>query len=211
MQFNYIETMVSQSPLDFNYKFGINDNSPDKFRCDNITIMSNNFNTDSIKSYFNYNYQLDLFNGLDNEESYEYDISNVDNGFSNIDDLSMLSLEKKDNISTDNDISKKIFISSLSSIGGFGNNINYIATNNSKLSQGFALANNIVNFGLAVFNLYQTIKNSQDTYNDTKRSIDAQIELLNEQTEANREFIQSLKDRKEQNRQKYVSVSKNMV
>lgn len=212
MQFNYIENMISQSPLDFNYKFGINDNSPDKFRCNNITIMSKNLNTDSVKSYVNQSYQLDLFNGLDNEESYEYDISNVDNGFSEIDNISMLSLEKKDTVSSDNSLVKTVFTSILSSIsGGEFSNINNIVSYNSKLSQGFALTNNLVNFGLNVFNLAQTINQSKDMYNATKYSINSQIELLNERTEANREFIQSLKDRQEQNKQKYVSKSKNMV
>lgn len=211
MQFNYIETMVSQSPLDFNYKFGINDNSPDKFRCNNISIMSNNFNTDSVKSYVNQNYQLDLFNGLDNEESYQYDISNIDSGFSGIDDISMLSLEKKDNVSTDNNTGEKVFTSALSSISGFGSNMNSLMSNNNTMSQGFALTNNLVNFGLNIFNLVQTINQSKDMYNATKDSVNAQIELLNERTEANKEFIQSLKDRQEQNRQKYVSVSKNMI
>lgn len=211
MQFNYIENMISQSPLDFNYKFGINDNSPDKFRCNNITIMSKNLNTDSVKSYVNQIYQLDLFNGLDNEESYEYDISNVDNGFSEIDNISMLSLEKKDNVSTDNSLSEKVFTSTLSSISGFSSNINNLMSYNSKLSQGFVLTNNLVNSGLNVFNLIQTINQSKDMYNATKDSINSQIELLNEKTEANREFIQSLKDRQEQNKQKYISKSKNMV
>lgn len=211
MQFNYIENMISQSPLDFNYKFGINDNSPDKFRCNNITIMSKNLNTDSVKSYVNQIYQLDLFNGLDNEESYEYDISNVDNGFSEIDNISMLSLEKKDNVSTDNSLSEKVFTSTLSSISGFSSNINNLMSYNSKLSQGFVLTNNLVNSGLNVFNLIQTINQSKDMYNSTKDSINSQIELLNEKTEANREFIQSLKDRQEQNKQKYISKSKNMV
>ena len=207
MQFNYIETMISQSPLDFNYKFGINDNSPDKFRCDNITIMTNTLNTDSVKSYVNGNYSLDLFTGLDNEDTYDYDISYVDSSFSSIDDMSMLSLEKKDNVEY-----KETNIS-ISSIINQANNsftqMSNFTSSNDLFSQGVGTFTNIFNLGLNVFNLVQTINQSKNLYNSTKASVDAQISLLNEMTESNREFIQTLKDRKEQNRLKYVSVSQN--
>lgn len=207
MQFNYIETMISQSPLDFNYKFGINDNSPDKFRCDNITIMTNTFNTDSVKSYVNGNYSLDLFTGLDNEDTYDYDISYVDSSFSNIDDMSMLSLEKKDNVEY-----KETNISISSIINQANNSFNQMSSftsSNDLFSQGVGTFTNIFNLGLNIFNLVQTINQSKNLYNSTKASVDAQISLLNEMTESNREFIQTLKDRKEQNRLKYVSVSQN--
>ena len=207
MQFNYIETMISQSPLDFNYKFGINDNSPDKFRCDNITIITNTLNTDSVKSYVNGNYSLDLFTGLDNEDTYDYDISYVDSSFSSIDDMSMLSLEKKDNVEY-----KETNIS-ISSIINQANNsftqMSNFTSSNDLFSQGVGTFTNIFNLGLNVFNLVQTINQSKNLYNSTKASVDAQISLLNEMTESNREFIQTLKDRKEQNRLKYVSVSQN--
>lgn len=207
MQFNYIETMISQSPLDFNYKFGINDNSPDKFRCNNITIITNTLNTDSVKSYVNGNYSLDLFTGLDNEDTYDYDISYVDSSFSSIDDMSMLSLEKKDNVEY-----KETNIS-ISSIINQANNsftqMSNFTSSNDLFSQGVGTFTNIFNLGLNVFNLVQTINQSKSLYNSTKASVDAQISLLNEMTESNREFIQTLKDRKEQNRLKYVSVSQN--
>lgn len=211
MQFNYIETMISQSPLDFNYKFGLNDNSPDKFRCNNISIMSKNLNTNSLKSFTNPNFNLNLFDGLDNEDSYEYDISYVSNSFSGVDNLSMLSLDKMDKVKESNDTFNNIGKSLFSSTLNFNNNLNGIFGKSDNLNQGFGLTSNLVNFGLNVYNLVSTIQNSKDTLNTAKDSINAQIDLINEKTEANKEFIQSLKDRQEKNRQKYVSSSNNMI
>lgn len=210
MQFNYIKTMVSQSPLDFNYKFGLNDNSPDKFRCDNITIMSKTFSTESVKSYVNQSYSLDLFSGLDDEETYEYEIPNVDS-LSSVDDMSILSLEKQEKIYNNNNTFNKLATSIFNNTLNYANSLNSILGNNSNLAQGFGLANNLMSLTFGIFDLVQTINQSKDMYNSTKNSVNAQIDLLNEKTEANREFIQSLKDRQEQNKQKYISVSKDMV
>ena len=40
MQFNYQDKYISQSPLDFNYQFGLNNNSADKFNYNEISILS---------------------------------------------------------------------------------------------------------------------------------------------------------------------------
>lgn len=44
MQFNYQNEYVSQSPLDFNYKFGLNDNSANRFNYNDISIVSSMIN-----------------------------------------------------------------------------------------------------------------------------------------------------------------------
>lgn len=210
MQFNYMETMVSQSPLDFNYKFGINDNSPDKFRCDNMFIKSNLLQ--EVKIDFSNNAMLQvspLENMFSNEENYEVEIMSIRDKF-NI-SWGDISLQKMQKIHTSSMYKSQINTSVLNMasimMSGAGKINATLSIGDNVAGQAVNLVNALVDFGFAVYNLVNTINTYNDLIKDTKESVDKQIELLNEKIESNREFVDYHKQKIAKQKLKFEKVS----
>ena len=193
MQFNYIETMITTT----DFLVGINDNGPEKFRANNLVItlnkLSNTMTSSMLSSCINNNFQLDIFdNLLEDEDSYTVTI--LDNDTEN--DIYLEKMDKKDLTSIDfsSIISQSFsFVQSMQAIQGFGN-----------FGQWSTMAFGLLKLGFNIYALDQTIKSSKKSYEAHKRSVDNQIEELNEQIDANKEFIAQATERLNKNKVKTI-------
>lgn len=202
MIFNYIETMVSKSPLDFSYEYGkCNDNSPDKFRCNNIQILTNSFRNTEIRQMTN-NPQLDinLFEDLSNEKSYEL----VYTPSAESSSLEGLTLTKQEKTETTKTAFKNFLSSSLS----HGQQIQGIWNTNPQDTNklGWGLANNLLQLGFSSFGLYSTITTAKENYEANRDSVNEQIQNINEQINDNKAFISNAIEKMNKNKQKYATI-----
>ena len=195
MQFNYIETMVTTNE----YSVGINDNSPEKFRCDNIVINVNRFSNQSTRSMMKSYAQfapLDIMSSLDDEDAYDVEFVPRD---MDID----ISLEKMDKVEK----GKIDYMTSISSAVKYAQNMMQIANTKDTEAQGWMMAFQILQMGFNIWMLTETIKNNRENYDTVKDSVDSQIEDLNERIESNQKFVAETKERLNKSKGNYAIIS----
>lgn len=195
MQFNYIETMVTTNE----YSVGINDNSPEKFRCDNIVINVNRLSNQSIRSMMQSYAQfapLDIMSSLDDEDAYDVEFVPRD---MDID----ISLEKMDKVEK----GKIDYMTSISSAVKYAQNMMQIANTKDTEAQGWMMAFQILQMGFNIWMLTETIKNNRENYDTVKDSVDSQIEDLNERIESNQKFVAETKERLNKSKGNYAIIS----
>lgn len=195
MQFNYIETMVTTNE----YSVGINDNSPEKFRCDNIVINVNRLSNQSTKSMMQSYAQfapLDIMSSLDDEDAYDVEFVPRD---MDID----ISLEKMDKVEK----GKIDYMTSISSAVKYAQNMMQIANTKDTEAQGWMMAFQILQMGFNIWMLTETIKNNRENYDTVKDSVDSQIEDLNERIESNQKFVAETKERLNKSKGNYAIIS----
>lgn len=195
MQFNYIETMVTTNE----YSVGINDNSPEKFRCDNIVINVNRLSNQSTRSMMQSYVQfapLDIMSSLDDEDAYDVEFVPRD---MDID----ISLEKMDKVEK----GKIDYMTSISSAVKYAQNMMQIANTKDTEAQGWMMAFQILQMGFNIWMLTETIKNNRENYDTVKDSVDSQIEDLNERIESNQKFVAETKERLNKSKGNYAIIS----
>lgn len=195
MQFNYIETMVTTNE----YSVGINDNSPEKFRCDNIVINVNRLSNQSTRSMMQSYAQfapLDIMSSLDDEDAYDVEFVPRD---MDID----ISLEKMDKVEK----GKIDYMTSISSAVKYAQNMMQIANTKDTEAQGWMMAFQILQIGFNIWMLTETIKNNRENYDTVKDSVDSQIEDLNERIESNQKFVAETKERLNKSKGNYAIIS----
>lgn len=195
MQFNYIETMVTTNE----YSVGINDNSPEKFRCDNIVINVNRLSNQSTRSMMQSYAQfapLDIISSLDDEDAYDVEFVPRD---MDID----ISLEKMDKVEK----GKIDYMTSISSAVKYAQNMMQIANTKDTEAQGWMMAFQIFQMGFNIWMLTETIKNNRENYDTVKDSVDSQIEDLNERIESNQKFVAETKERLNKSKGNYAIIS----
>lgn len=195
MQFNYIETMVTTNE----YSVGINDNSPEKFRCDNIVINVNRLSNQSTRSMMQSYAQfapLDIMSSLDDEDAYDVEFVPRD---MDID----ISLEKMDKVEK----GKIDYMTSISSAVKYAQNMMQIANTKDTEAQGWMMAFQILQMGFNIWMLTETIKNNRENYDTVKDSVDSQIEDLNERIESNQKFVAETKERLNKSKGNYAIIS----
>ena len=174
--------MVTLSPLDFNYQYGsVNDNSPDKFRCDNTTILDS--------SYLSSN--NDLYNNKDSSSSDLYDFGSI---------LSDPFHEEKQNViglESDTVTSYDIYQEKLSSISiTYVNLLSGLASSffgslgsikgNYDINKGYSIEDVGFSFIAAITSVYNIAQKWQIYYS----SLQSQSELINEKITTMNENIQ---------------------
>lgn len=213
MGFDYIETMVSMSPLDFNYNYGeVNNNSPDKFRINNVSIIAgSNFmspyklsNQSINKNLFNISNdadeELSMFSAFEDDNT-EYEVVGWTESSSMLDDI-WLTKETKEEVE-DVDY-KSLALEAASSIfNGINSSLN--SFNATTFNQGMALAANLMQTVALGVDMWATIHYGKQMVSEAKKLADKKIELLNEKIEDNKAFIADLKER--MNKQKLKSIS----
>ena len=232
MQFNYQDKYISQSPLDFNYQFGLNNNSADKFNYNEISILSKlgsiGFNAMNVP-ISNTLMQLSGFM----VERTEYEIESIE--IPSVDYSPKFNLEFKSKIA-DTYNWTKFGLNILNDVINFTMNVGgSLSNSNSSTMTEFTFDRNsmsfnqtgqfstkssmtggeITNIALAAVqtlsNLGMSIVNGiqrQEQLDSYKGMIDKQIELLNENIDANREFIQQAKEAIAQRQNRFEKSSK---
>lgn len=206
MQFNYIENMVSLSPLDFSYKFGLNNNSPDKFRCDNITITSNIISPLNISSVVNIPNLINTFDNIYEAENFEVTYMPANDRFNiSLGDLNMQKMDKvKSSLSQQH--YSNFAINQFNLILNNTFKIVNTLTNQSKTGQIIDLTNAVVDFAINITNMIMTTRYYDNMISEAKEYNKALIELLNEKIEANKEFIELCKEKISQQKIKYSNI-----
>lgn len=206
MQFNYIENMVSLSPLDFGYKFGINDNSPDKFRYDNTVITSNIIAPLAISSVINIPNLIDTFDKITDEDNFEVTYMPANDNFNiSLGDLNMQKMDKVKSSLTHKDYSnfaKNSFNTILNSTFKMINTLN----TTSKTGQIIDLTSAVVDFAMNLTNMIMTAQYYDNMISEAKETNRVLTELLNEKIEANKEFIELCREKISQQKIKYSNV-----
>lgn len=185
--YNYIPQMVSLSPLDFNYQYGsVNDNSPDKFRCDNISILDSSYIASNNDLYNNQSSSSDIYEfgnilsdpfyeeekkviGLDSDTVTSYDIYQKKLSSISITNVNILSALASS------------FLGSIGSIKG-----NYDVDNGYKSSD---VLFSILTAGYNVYMLIQNWNTYSSYLNKHAELISEKITAMNEQIQANNEFM----------------------
>lgn len=204
--FKYIPIVVSQNPMDFNYKFGFNDNSPDKF-CYTDTLAN-------IGSIFTQQSQLFKSNATNDLISFNEILKNDDmisnftiiespyqvkNYFTN--NIKRLDLMKFNDIKAMN---TQIAINATNqTFNLFMNGINSAINNKpSTSSQAMDLANSILSLINNITSLVQTIQTLKTKETKLTANIKDQIALLNESIESSREFREQMQTELDRRRRK---------
>ena len=238
MNFNYQDEYVSQSPLDFNYQFGLNNNTPDKFNCNDIKVKST-INTSLVSNLISIpNTLISAAKLLDDEE---YEIEEIPLNIISFNSPIKLGTMQKINIQ-DNTMKylSNIATSTLTTTSGIvsslPSNVNnwdtgkykrgldvgdtYVVKNSNitkvdngntaKVTSGqiTSLIFSGIQLGITIGNSIINGISRENQLDSYKGMIDKQIELLNENIDANREFIQQAKEAIAQRQNRFEKSSK---
>ena len=215
MQFDYIETMVSMSPLDFNYEYGeVNNNSPDKFRINNCSIITKEF-TQPFRSKFRLPSSNSMLisndeelagNSLFLDEDESYDVEYIPSEASVLAEGLWLEKEEKEdtsNLETSTSI-EGILVTTFSF--GMSTFQNLTSTNTSMTDSISGLLLSIINAGVSAFNLWATIRHGRETLAETRKIVNLRIEELNERIADNEAFIKQAQEKMNNRNIKSISV-----
>lgn len=222
MQFDYIETMVSLSPLDFNYEYGkVNNNSPDKFRINNCTIVTKEFSQPFRSRYkidnslnFLYNTMTELEDNnaiFDEDESYDIQFFPEDALYSHGNGVW---LKKEDKVTDTSQFTLEtttiegILVSTFSTGFGAFNSLTSSSSNGDTMAGDItALVMNIINLGVNIYNLWATIQRGKERLAQVREMVRLRVEELNERIAENEAFIKQAQEKINQRNLKSISVT----
>lgn len=224
MNFNFINQLISLSPLDFTYQFGLNNNEPNRFNYNDITIL-----TTSMTSIATFMVQLPntlVQFSTDNDNGYEINSLPIHS----VDYTPNISLDKMDKLNTKFDnlnfvsglinATMNFALSTASSV--LNSNVEQVDSNNRFAFDGGKnpsdITNNqIIGITMSSINLITNSvmygiswANKQREFDDYSKLIDTKINLINENIEANREFMQQARDEMAKRQQRF-SKSNRMI
>lgn len=219
MNFNYLDSYITQSPLDFNYQFGINNNTPDKFNYNEISVLTNT----AITMINNESPMLSLptmlvsaTNLLDDNVG-EFEIVSISNSLSWDKPLDTTKLDKikLNNFDIENFISSIMnhvlaFGSTLSNVSSATNKNPFLQgtngevsiwnretmsfeNNNVSASDGFMLAYAAIQLTMSAVNIGFSWKDRLDSEKTKNKLLQSKIDLMNENITANNEFMEQAK------------------
>lgn len=194
MQFNVMTAAsVAQSCLDFGYQFGLNDNSTQYFNYTDYSVISNA--TTNIEASMTHTmFESTLLSGFPKDTIVGIEISSVP--IVNLQWTGTLSMNK---VSTEmakeyaghGALAMDIAMTTLNTLGSIGSTLSSATGTNADWA-GFAMA--ATQFGMQVASTWLTVVDEKKTTEMYSRWVDKQVELYNEKTEANYEFIQQAKE-----------------
>lgn len=209
MQFDYIETMISMSPLDFNYNYGeVNNNTPDKFRINNVSIITGpNFrspyklsNTSLNKNLFNNaDEELSMFSAFE-EDNTDYEVLGYTEATSILSDIYLTKETKQE--TEEIDYKSLVLEGAFTAFNSISGSFNVGSSN---LNQGMALAANLMQTVALGVDIWATVHYGKQMVSKAREIADQKIEELNERISENKAFIEDLKEK--MNKQKLKSIS----
>lgn len=219
MNFNYLDSYITQSPLDFNYQFGINNNTPDKFNYNEISVLTNT----AITMINNESPMLSLptmlvsaTNLLDDNVG-EFEIVSISNSLSWNNPLDTTKLDKirLNNFDIENFISSIMnhilaFGSTLSNVSSATNINPFLQGTNGEVSiwnretmsfdnnsvsasDGFILGYAAIQLTMSAVNMGFSWKNRLENEKTKNKLLQSKIDLMNENITANNEFMEQAK------------------
>ena len=201
MKFDATDSTVSLNPMDFNYEFGMNDNSESYFNYNSISLFTNamtSINQQNLSTSFSGSF-IDgsnmLMNPFNDNVVVGYEVSQ--SSINTIDYTPTLDFNKLDTLSTKYDMSNLYTSIINTTFSTLNNMINTIGLSDKALDKGAGIQDAIsqaFNFGLNVYSAYQNVANAIDSYERNKELVNKKIELYNEKADANREFVSQCKE-----------------
>ena len=219
MNFNYLDSYITQSPLDFNYQFGINNNTPDKFNYNEISVLTNT----AITMINNESPMLSLptmlvsaTNLLDDNVG-EFEIVSISNSLSWNNPLDTTKLDKirLNNFDIENFISSIMnhilaFGSTLSNVSSATNINPFLQGTNGEVSiwnretmsfendnvsasDVFMLSYAAIQLTMSAVNIGFSWKDRLDSEKTKNKLLQSKIDLMNENITANNEFMEQAK------------------
>ena len=219
MNFNYLDSYITQSPLDFNYQFGINNNTPDKFNYNEISVLTNT----TITMINNESPMLSLptmlvsaTNLLDDNVG-EFEIASISNSLSWDKPLDTTKLDKikLNNFDIENFISSIMnhilaFGSTLSNVSSATNGNPFLQGTNGGVSiwnretmsfdndsvsasDGFMLCYAAIQLTMSAVNIGFSWKDRLENEKTKNKLLQFKIDLMNENITANNEFMKQAK------------------
>ena len=195
MQFNMIAGQsVTKSPMDFSYQFGLNDNSTQYFNYTDYSIITN-ATTDIESTMTRTMFESTLLNGFPKDTVVGVEISSVpivNLQWTGTLSLSKVSTEMSKEFAGNAAFAVDIAMTTLSTIGEIGKALSMTGGSEANSIAGAAIAG--VQFATQVASSVLNIIDEKKTTKAYEKYVNKMVELYNEKTEANYEFIEQAKE-----------------
>lgn len=195
MQFNMIAGQsVTKSPMDFSYQFGLNDNSTQYFNYTDYSIITN-ATTDIESTMTRTMFESTLLNGFPKDTVVGVEISSVpivNLQWTGTLSLSKVSTEMSKEFAGNAAFAVDIAMTTLSAIGEIGKALSMTGGSEANSIAGAVMAG--VQFASQVASSVLNIIDEKKTTKAYEKYVNKMVELYNEKTEANYEFIEQAKE-----------------